>query len=93
LNGSIDGGRKCPFDEKQLSRAARRPGLASVTLQNFGNLARRWGIRPFVNDDRAPTEVVVKRNLYTEVSSRFLAKLEHGAAPWVKAGPQQPDSA
>jgi antirestriction protein ArdC len=31
-----------------------------------------------------------KRDLYSEVTTRILAELETGAAPWINHGPQQP---
>ena len=32
-----------------------------------------------------------KRDLYSDVTTRILAELQTGAAPWVNPGPQHPD--
>jgi antirestriction protein ArdC len=40
--------------------------------------------RPFVAASAAAGEASMKRDLYAEVSTRIIAELEAGAAPWIK---------
>src|SRR6266481_3973055 len=59
--------------------------FAPVSLPTLRGLARRGvGMRPMVVASAISARQAMKRDLYAEVSTRIVAELEAGAAPWVK---------
>src|ERR1700746_3845649 len=59
--------------------------MAPISLTNLRSLARRgYGMRPIVVASAITARRAMKRDLYSEVSTRIVAELEAGAAPWIK---------